>query len=118
MPVTVAQAMVKAVPVELQAVGSVEAYATVTVKSQVEGELTEVHLREGQCVQVGDMLFTIDRRPFQARLKQMEANLARDRAQLANARSQRQRNAAVVAKGYVSQEPRENPVARFEKPGA
>ena len=104
MPVTVAQAMVKAVPVELQAVGSVEAYATVTVKSQVEGELTEAHLREGQCVQVGDRLFTIDRRPFQARLKQMEANLARDRAQLANARSQRQRNAAVVAKGYVSQE--------------
>jgi multidrug efflux system membrane fusion protein len=104
MPVTVAQAVKKAMPVMLQAVGTVDAYATVTVKSQVEGELTGVHLQEGQCVDAGDLLFTIDPRPFQVRLKQSQAALARDKAQLANARTLLERNAAVVAKGYVSQE--------------
>jgi multidrug efflux system membrane fusion protein len=104
MPVTVAQAVKKAMPVLLQAVGTVDAYATVTVKTQVEGELTAVHLREGQCIAAGDLLFTIDPRPFQVRLKQAQAALARDQAQLENARTLLERNAAVVAKGYVSQE--------------
>lgn len=104
MPVTVAQAVKKTMPVLLQAVGTVDAYATVTVKSQVEGELTAVHLREGQCIDAGDLLFTIDPRPFQVRLKQAQAALARDKAQLENARTLLKRNAAVVAKGYVSQE--------------
>jgi multidrug efflux system membrane fusion protein len=70
----------------------------------VEGELTAVHLREGQCVKGGDLLFTIDPRPFEVRLKQVQANLARDKAQLENARTLLERNASVVAKGYVSQE--------------
>jgi membrane fusion protein, multidrug efflux system len=104
MPVTVAKAVQKNVPIELQAVGTVAAYATVTVKSQVEGELTAVHLREGQCVDAGEPLFNIDPRPFQVRLKQAQADLARDKAQLENARTLLERNAAVVAKGYVSQE--------------
>jgi membrane fusion protein, multidrug efflux system len=104
MPVTVAQAMKKTMPVELQAVGTVDAYTTVTVKSQVEGELTAVHLQEGQCVHAGDLLFDIDSRPFRVRLKQAQAALARDKAQLENARTLLERNAAVVAKGYVSRE--------------
>jgi multidrug efflux system membrane fusion protein len=104
MPVTVSEAVVKTMPVELRAVGSVEAYTTVTVKAQVEGELTAVHLREGQCVKGGALLFTIDPRPFEVRLKQVQANLARDKAQLENARTLLERNASVVAKGYVSQE--------------
>jgi multidrug efflux system membrane fusion protein len=104
MPVTVSEAVVKTMPVELRAVGSVEAYTTVTVKAQVEGELTAVHLREGQCVKDGALLFTIDPRPFDVRLKQVQANLARDKAQLENARTLLERNASVVAKGYVSQE--------------
>ena len=103
MPVTVAEVAEKPVHIELQAVGTVEAYATVTVKAQVEGEVTAVHLREGQCVKTGDLLFTIDPRPFEARLKQVQANLARDKAQLENARTLLERNASVVAKGYVSQ---------------
>ena len=104
MPVTVAEATVKTVPVQLQAVGSVEAYATVAVRAQVEGQLTAVHLREGQCVQNGDLLFSIDPRPFEIRLRQLQAELARDKARLENARTLLQRNASVVAKGYVSQE--------------
>jgi membrane fusion protein, multidrug efflux system len=104
LPVTVAEAVEKAMPMELQAVGTVQAYATVTVRSQVEGKVTAVHLQEGQCVKAGDLLFGIDARPFEARLKQMQASLARDKVQLENARSLLKRNAAVVAKGYVSQE--------------
>jgi membrane fusion protein, multidrug efflux system len=104
LPVTVAEAVSKAIPVELPAVGTVQAYATVTVRSQVEGQVTAVHLREGQCVQAGDLLFTIDPQPFEVQLKQIQANLSRDKAQLANARTALERNAAVVAKGYVSQE--------------
>jgi multidrug efflux system membrane fusion protein len=104
MPVTVAEVVQKNVPIELQAVGTVDAYATVTVKAQVEGELMAVHLQEGQCVKTGDLLFNIDPRPFDVRLKQVQADLARDKAQLRNARSQLERNASVVGKGYVSQE--------------
>lgn len=104
MPVTVAQAVEKDLPITLQAVGTVMACATVTVKSQVEGQLTAVHLREGQCVAAGELLFNIDPQPFEVRLKQMQANLARDTAQLENARTLLARNASVVEKGYVSQE--------------
>ncbi|RJQ78427.1 MAG: efflux RND transporter periplasmic adaptor subunit [Desulfobacteraceae bacterium] len=111
MPVTIAEALEKAVPIELQAVGTVDAFATVKVKAQVEGELTAVHLREGQCIRSGDLLFSIDKRPFEIQLKQMQANLARDQAQLDNARSVLGRNAAVVGKGYVSQEKYDQAVA-------
>jgi len=104
LPVTVAEAVEKEMPVELTAVGVVEAYATVTVKAQVEGQVTAVHLQEGQCVNAGDLLFTIDPRPFEAQLKLAQANLARDTIQLENARTLLARNASVVAKGYVSQE--------------
>jgi membrane fusion protein, multidrug efflux system len=111
LPVTVAEAVVKAIPVELPAVGRVEAYATVTIKAQVEGQVTAVHLREGQCVRAGDPLFTIDSRPFESQLKQVQANLARDKAQLDNARAVLQRTASVVDKGYVSRERYDQSVA-------
>ncbi len=103
-PVTVAAAVQKDVPVQIKAIGKVQAYSTVTVKAQVPGELLSVHFREGQDVRKGDLLFTIDPRPFEAQLKQAEANLARDRAQLANAKKQTERYGTVVSKGYVSQD--------------
>jgi multidrug efflux system membrane fusion protein len=103
-PVTVAEAVEKSVPNAIQAVGTVEAYATVEVKAQVEGELIAVHLQEGQWVKAGDLLFNIDPRPFDVQLNQMQANLIRDRAQMENARTLLERNASVVAKGYVSRE--------------
>lgn len=110
-PVTVSTAVERTVPVQLRAVGNVEAYATVSIKAQVSGELTGVHFKEGQEVKKGDMLFTIDPRPFEARLKQMEANLAKSRAQLMNARKQAERYAAVVKKGYVAEEQYDQVVA-------
>ena len=104
LPVTAATAVQKTVPVQLSAIGNVEAYSTVSMKSQIGGVLTRVHFREGQDVNKGDLLFTIDPRPYEAALKQAEANLAKDNAQLANARKEVQRYAELVKKGYVAQE--------------
>jgi multidrug efflux system membrane fusion protein len=103
-PVTVSNAVEKDVPVQIKAIGNVEALSTVSVKAQVEGELTIVHFKEGQEVKAGDMLFTIDPRPFEVAVKQAEANLAKDRAQQQNARRQVDRYGSVAKKGYVSQE--------------
>lgn len=97
-------AISKPIPIQIQAIGSVQAYSTVTVKAQIAGELMAVHFREGQKVNKGDLLFTIDRRPFETRLKQLEADLARDKARLDNARRQVERYNCVVGKGFVSAE--------------
>ena len=110
-PVTVAQAVERTVPVQVQAVGRVLSYATVSVKSRVDGLVTSVHFQDGQYVKAGDLLFTLDAIPYEAQLKQAIANRAKDQAQLENARKQMERNAAVVAKGYVSKEQYDQAVA-------
>ena len=81
-PVSVVDAVVKNVPVEIPAVGNAEAYSTVGIKALVGGELTSVDFQEGADVKKGDRLFMIDQRPYQAQLAQSEANLAKDKAQL------------------------------------
>ena len=101
-PVTVATVGQKTVPLQLHAIGHVQTYATVAVKTQVGGELQRVHFKEGQDVRKGDLLFTIDPRPFEAQLKQVEANLARDQAQLENARREVHRYEELVKKEYVA----------------
>ena len=117
-PVAVAAVEQKSMPIQIQAIGSVEAYTVVSVKAQVGGELMRVHFKEGQDVKKGDMLFTIDRRPFQAALAQAqatmaqhqaqvlqaEANMARDHAQLENARVEEARYKKLVAGGFVARE--------------
>ena len=94
----------KTVPVQIRVIGNVEAYSTVSVKSQLGGTLMRVHFREGQDVGKGALLFTIDPRPYEAAVKQAESNLARDTAQLENAREEVRRYAELVKKGYVAQE--------------
>jgi multidrug efflux system membrane fusion protein len=94
----------KSVPVQILAVGNAEPFATVSIKSQVTGVLTKAHFKEGQDVKEGQLLFTIDPRPFEAAVKQAEANLARDNAQLRNLREQVRRYAELVEKQYVSRE--------------
>ena len=81
-PVVVATVSQRTVPVDIQVIGNVEAYATIGVKSQVNGELTVAHFREGDFVKKGDVLFTIDQRMLEAQVKQAQATLARDKAQL------------------------------------
>jgi membrane fusion protein, multidrug efflux system len=103
-PVTVVSAVQKSMPLQIEAVGTVDPYSTVSIRSQVAGAITKVHFQEGQDVKEGDLLFTVDTRPFEATLKQSEANLAKDMAMLANAREQSRRYAELVKKQYVSQE--------------
>jgi membrane fusion protein, multidrug efflux system len=81
-PVSVALVGKKDVPLEIQVIGNVEAYATILVKARVNGQLVAVHFREGDYVSKGERLFSLDPRPFEAQLRQAEANLARDEAQL------------------------------------
>src|SRR5262245_16058818 len=81
-PVSVSQAALKSIPIEVQATGNVEAYSTVAVKAQVGGELTVVDFKEGADVKQGDRLFVIDPRPYESQVVQAEAAIARDRAQL------------------------------------
>jgi multidrug efflux system membrane fusion protein len=82
-PVTVTKVVQKDVPVDVQVVGNVEAYLTVTVKSQVNGEITQAFFKEGDFVKKGEQLFTIDQRTYKAQLNQVQANLAKDQAALA-----------------------------------
>ncbi len=103
-PVVVGTVRTGDVPVTLTAIGSVEPYSTVPVKSMVAGELVDVHFREGQAVHRGDVIFTVDQRPYEAALAQAEATLARDKAQLENARAEEKRYAELAAKDFVTRE--------------
>jgi multidrug efflux system membrane fusion protein len=93
-PVTVAVATQESVPVELHAIGTVEASAVIQVKSQVAGELTKVHFAEGGYVNQGDLLFEIDQRPYEDALQQAEGAVARDIAQLSQAQANLARDIA------------------------
>ncbi|WP_224982057.1 efflux RND transporter periplasmic adaptor subunit [Geomonas agri] len=103
-PVTVARASQKDVPIELRAIGNVEAYANVALKSRVAGMITGVQFKEGDDVAKGALLFTVDPRPFQAQLAQAQANLARDVASANNAREQAKRYASLWQEGIVTRE--------------
>jgi membrane fusion protein, multidrug efflux system len=103
-PVTVAKVTQKDVPVQLRAIGNVQAFSTVSVRALVGGQLTRVSFHEGDDVRRGQPLFTIDPRPYQAALQQAEANLARDEANLRNAQSEVARYADLVKKDYVTKE--------------
>ncbi len=95
-PVMVGTVVQKAVPVLIRAIGNVQAYNMVAVKSMVSGEISRVHFAEGQDVKKGELLFTIDPRPFEAALKQVEANLARDIAQVGQVEADMAKNMALV----------------------
>ncbi len=103
-PVTVSTVIQKTVPVQLRAIGNVQAYSTVTIKSKVGGELVRVHFTEGQDVKKGDLIFTIDPRPYEATLKQAEANLERDLVQAKNAKEDARRYESLIQKGVVARQ--------------
>jgi multidrug efflux system membrane fusion protein len=101
-PVTVATAQQKDMPVQIRAVGLVQPLQTVAVRALVSGQLTRVWFREGDEVHRGQMLFSIDPRPYAAALRQAQAILARDEAQLLNAEAEKIRYASLG--GIVSRE--------------
>lgn len=103
-PITASAVVKKSMPLDLEVIGTVEPTSTVPVHAQITGQLEQVHFREGDEVKAGQVLFTIDRRPFEATLKQAEATLQRDMAQAANARAQAQRFVDLQARGIATRE--------------
>jgi membrane fusion protein, multidrug efflux system len=105
-PVVVARAFTTNVPVQIDPppVGHVVAYSTVTIRPQIGGVLQQAHFKEGAGVKKGDLLFTIDPRPSQAALAAAKAALARDTAQLENAKIQFDREQKLFAQKLVSQD--------------
>jgi multidrug efflux system membrane fusion protein len=125
-PVVVAKVINKVMPVEITSVGNVEPISTVAIKAQVSGELLEVHFKEGDFVHKGQLLFTIDSRPYQgqvgtvqaniakdeAQLKQTEANLTRDEAQLEYAQAESRRYGNLLQRGLIAKENSEQVLAQ------
>jgi membrane fusion protein, multidrug efflux system len=103
-PVTVGKAVQQNIPVNLTAIGSASAYSTVSVESQVNAELEQVHIKEGQFVKKGELLFSLDARPFQASLEQAQANLAKDQAQAQLDQVQAERYKALYDEGVGTRE--------------
>lgn len=100
-PVVAETVKQSAVPIYLHGIGTVQAYNTVTIRSQITGQLTQIDFTEGQTVHVGDLLAQIDPRPYQAQLDQATANRERDQAQLANAQQLLQRDLPLLSSGWV-----------------
>lgn len=110
-PVVTARVISKAVPVTIPAVGTAEPLATVQMRSQVTGQLSAIHFKEGQDVRKGAPLFTLDARPFEAALQQAQAVLARDTAQAKNAQSQRARSDDLFKRGLIPRDQYETQIA-------
>src|SRR5438270_2749407 len=113
-PVTAATAVQKTVPVTVRAIGEVEAFSTVEVKSHLAGQLVSVHFTEGQDVRKGQLLFTFDRRPFEAMVAQAQGNLAKAQAELAQAQINTARYAKLMQEGVVARERYEQEQANME----
>ena len=107
-PVRVAVATRQAVPLELRTFGTVQALQSVEIRAQVGGPITKLHFQEGQDVQAGDLLVSIDARPMEAALKLAEANLARDRALQADAARESTRQEELLKKGLAAQDAAEH----------
>lgn len=101
-PVVAATVASKNVPIYLRGVGTVIAYNTDVVRSQIQGQLTQITFIEGQSVKAGDLLAQIDPRPYQAQIDELTANLERDNAQLANAQANLSRYNQLGDKGYAT----------------
>jgi membrane fusion protein, multidrug efflux system len=103
-PVVVASVARQNLPLYLDGLGSVSAFYTVTLKSRVDGQMMEVDFKEGQDVKKGDLLAVIDPRPYQVTLAQAQANLAKDQAQLADAKLNADRYSQLVKQGVIPQQ--------------
>lgn len=101
-PVVVGAVSKKTVPVQIRAIGNIEPYSTVSIKSRVNGELVEIHFKEGNDVNKGDMLFTIDQRPFKTALDSAKANLAKNTALYKKAQEDEKRYAELYKEQLVS----------------
>jgi membrane fusion protein, multidrug efflux system len=103
-PVLVASAETKDVPVILRGLGTVQAFNTAPLKSQVGGAVTQINFKEGQDVRTGDLLIQLDPRPYQAVLDQAKATLAKDQAALANAKTDLQRYSKLLEQNFTPEQ--------------
>jgi membrane fusion protein, multidrug efflux system len=103
-PVVAGEVAQRDVPIYLTGLGSVIAFNTATIKPQIDGKLIKINFQEGQDVKAGDVLALIDPRPFEATLRQMEANQKRDQAQLVNARADLQRYFDLAKRDFASRQ--------------
>ena len=103
-PVKVVLAVQKDVPVQVKAIGNIEAFTSVAIKSQVSGQIARVHFTEGSNVERGALLISIDPEPFQASLSQCEAALAKDQAQARFAFEQAMRYEGLLKDGIVTRD--------------
>jgi multidrug efflux system membrane fusion protein len=101
-PVTVGKAVKRDLQTYLEGLGTVQAYNTVTIRPQVDGQLVKLAVKEGQNVHVGDLLFQIDPRPYQAVYDEAMAKKAQDQAQLANAKLDLERYTKLADKNYIA----------------
>jgi len=102
-PVAVAKAETRDMPVVLSGLGSVEAFNTVVVKSRIDGQLVEIAFKEGQEVKQGDLLAVIDPRPYEVALAQTQATLYKDQSALKDAKLNMDRFAGLVKDGVIPQ---------------
>jgi membrane fusion protein, multidrug efflux system len=103
-PVLVAQAVEKPMPLRLHAIGNVETVASVAVKARVDGQIIRAYVRDGQDVAKGDLLFQLDPKPYESQLAQARANLAQSQAQLEYLSGQEKRYQELLAQNFVSRE--------------
>jgi multidrug efflux system membrane fusion protein len=103
-PILAAKVVQKTVSDTIRAIGRVEAFSTVDVKAQINGQVMQVHFLQGQDVKQGDLLFTIDPRPFEAALQQAQANLAKDRAQYREAAADEHRYSVLLKENVGSRQ--------------
>jgi multidrug efflux system membrane fusion protein len=103
-PVTVGKAIQKSMPITIQGIGTVIAASTVSVRAQITGEMTSVNFKEGEDVEQGQVLVTLDKRPLEAALQQAQATLEKDTAQAANARAQSTRYQDLLQRGIATRE--------------
>jgi multidrug efflux system membrane fusion protein len=112
-PVGVATVKQRDFPVYLTGLGSVTAFNTVSLKTRIDGQITQVNFQEGQDVKQGELLIQIDPRPYNVALEQAQANLQRDEAQLNNAKVQYDRMKALYAGGVIAKQDLDTQEASF-----
>src|SRR5271157_5903401 len=103
-PVVVARVEQRDIPVQIKAIGNVEAYQTVQIRSQVNGQIQKIFFKEGEDVREGQPLFQLDKRPFQADLEKAIGQMKHDQAQAENSRIQAERYSALEKEGVASHE--------------
>jgi multidrug efflux system membrane fusion protein len=103
-PVVVASVEQRDIPSQISAIGNVEAYQMVQIRSQVNGQINDIFFKEGQDVRKGQLLFRLDKRPFQADLEKAIGAMKHDEAQAENSRAQADRYTALEKQGVISRE--------------